>query len=356
MLLRHVSPYPWAGEFPPPHTFGLGIHFLPCVCGRKGRIFSSTPPAPPPPPPPYFLPSAPALGGPPPPSPSFILASSSKQNPFLTGPVRPARPPAGLGFHPLHLPARGGGRFEPARAAQDLPPLVSTIRGHGLEVPMITTDIVDAASPHVHTVLKAASDLGIRYYRWGGFKYSADGALAGQISAFHQRSAELAALNAEYKICAMYHTHSGVDLVGAPVWDIFEILKSLDPAAIGINYDIGHATVEGGFGGWIDSFRISQPYIRGIAVKDFLWKKENSDYQPAWVPLGEGMVRFPAFFSLLSQTSFDGPLQLHFEYPLAGADSGKRQLSGEPSQVFTAMKRDLRRLRQYLKNAGLNHA
>ena len=42
----------------------------------------------------------------------------------------------------------------------------------------------------------------------------------------------LAALNAEYKVCAMYHTHSGVDLVGAPVWDIFEILKSLDPAAI----------------------------------------------------------------------------------------------------------------------------
>jgi hypothetical protein len=64
----------------------------------------------------------------------------------------------------------------------------------------------------------------------------------------------------------------------------------------------------------------------------------------------------PAFFSLLAQTSFDGPLQLHFEYPLFGADAGKRQLSGDPTQVFAAMRRDLRQLRGYLNGAGLSHA
>jgi sugar phosphate isomerase/epimerase len=135
-----------------------------------------------------------------------------------------------------------------------------------------------------------------------------------------------------------------------------EILRSLDATAVGINYDIGHATVEGGLGGWIDSFRIAQPYIRGIAVKDFLWQKAQADFQPAWVPLGNGMVRFPAFFSMLAGTKFDGPLQLHFEYPLAGADAGKRQLTGDPAQVLAAMRRDLRRLRLYLKDAGLSHA
>ena len=122
----------------------------------------------------------------------------------------------------------------------------------------------------------------------------------------------------------MYHTHSGVDLVGAPIWDLVEILKGLNPAVIGIDYDVGHATVEGGLGGWMDSFRAAQPWIRGVAVKDFLWRKETADYQPAWVPLGQGMVRFPAFFAALAKTSFDGPLQLHFEYPLFGADAGRK--------------------------------
>ena len=283
------------------------------------------------------------------------VAIFSKHLQFLQG-AELAHAAAEIGFDGIDITVRFGGHVEPARVAEDLPPLVAIIRRQGLAVPMVTTDIVDAASPHARNVLKTLADLDIRYYRWGGFKYTSGQPLAAQIAAFHKRSAELAALNAEYKVCAMYHTHSGVDLVGAPVWDIFEILKSLDPTVIGINYDIGHATVEGGLGGWIDSFRIAQPYIRGIAVKDFLWQKESTDYQPTWVPLGQGMVRFPTFFSLLAQTSFDGPLQLHFEYPLAGADAGKRQLTGDPAQVFSAMKRDLRQLRIYLKDAGLSHA
>jgi len=289
------------------------------------------------------------------PSRNLKVAIFSKHLQFLQG-AELARAAAEIGFDGIDLTVRSGGHIEPARAAEDLPPLVALIRQYRLDVPMVTTDIVDSDTPHARAVLKTIANLGIRHYRWGGFKYAPNQPIAEQIQAFHKRSAALAALNAEYQVCAMYHTHSGVDLVGAPVWDMVEILKSLDPSAVGINYDIGHATVEGGLGGWIDSFRIAQPYIRGIAVKDFLWQKDKTDYQPAWVPLGEGMVRFPAFFSMLAQTPFDGPLQLHFEYPLFGADAGKRQLTADPTAVFSAMRRDLRKLRDYLKNAGFAHA
>lgn len=278
------------------------------------------------------------------------VAIFSKHLQFLQG-AELARAAAEMGFDGIDLTVRAGGHIEPARAAAQLAPLVNLIRQHHLAVPMVTTDIVDADTPHARDVLKTLNTLGIRYYRWGGFKYTADQPITSQINTFHKRSAALAALNAEYQVCAMYHTHSGVDLVGAPVWDMVEILKSLDPHAVGINYDIGHATVEGGLGGWIDSFRIAQPFIRGIAVKDFLWQKGHDDYQPAWVPLGQGMVRFPAFFSMLAKTNFDGPLQLHFEYPLFGADAGKKQLTADPMQVFAAMRRDLRQLREYLNHA-----
>lgn len=284
------------------------------------------------------------------------VAIFSKHLQFLGG-AELARAAAEIGFDGLDLTVRTGGHVDPARVAEDLPPLVSVIRQHGLEVPTVTTDIVDSSSPNTRTVLKSLNNLGIRYYRWGGFTYRADQPLSRQFEDFHRRSAQLATLNTEYKVCAMYHTHSGVDLVGAPVWDIFEILKDLDPNAVAINYDVGHATVEGGLGGWIDSFRVAESYIRGIALKDFIWQKgTRQNWDPAWVPIGQGMVRFPTFFSMLVKTAFDGPVQLHFEYPLGGADAGKRQISVDRQQVFSAMRRDLHQLRSYLRDAGLSNA
>jgi sugar phosphate isomerase/epimerase len=281
------------------------------------------------------------------------IAIFSKHLQFLSG-AELANTAAEMGFNGIDLTVRAGGHVDPASAEDNLPPVVALIRRHGLDVPMVTTDIVDATSPNVRTVLKTLADLGIRYYRWGGFQYRSDQPLARQLDAFHQRAAKLALLNKEYKVCAIYHTHSGVGLVGAPVWDIFQIISDLDPNAVAINYDVGHATVEGGLGGWIDSFRLTEDRIRGAAFKDFHWQKDPKGiWNPAWVPLGQGMVRFPMFSSMLAKTDFDGPVQLHFEYPLGGAEAGKRQLAMGQERVFSAMRRDLHQLRLYLRNAGL---
>jgi len=284
------------------------------------------------------------------------VAVFSKHLQFLKG-AELASAAAEMGFDGIDITVRPGGHVDPARAAEELPPLVSLIRQNGLDVPMVTTDIVDAASPHARNVLKTLDTLGIRYYRWGGFKYDAGQPFSRQLEAFRRRSDGLAALNADYKLCAIYHTHSGVGLVGAPVWDIFQILNGLNRDAVAINYDVGHATVEGGLGGWIDSFRLAEPYIRGVAFKDFFWQKDaRKGWEPAWVPLGQGMVRFPAFCSMLAQTSFEGPVQLHFEYPLGGAEAGHRAITVARDQVFSAMRHDLHQLRAYLNAAGLSHA
>ena len=283
------------------------------------------------------------------------VAVFSKHLQFLTG-ADLARAASEIGFDGIDITVRRGGHVDPSRAAEDLPPLVSIIRKQGLDVPMVTTDIVDTASPNARRVLSALAQLGIRYYRWGGFKYWDDRPFASQLDDFHRRSAQLATLNAEYSVCAIYHTHSGAGLVGAPVWDIFQVLKELDPNAVAINYDAGHATVEGGLGGWIDSFRLASNYVRGVAIKDFIWKVDkHGDWAPAWLPLGQGMVHFPEFFSLLANTAFNGPVQLHFEYPLGGAENGNRQLTIPREQLFSAMGRDLHRLRAYMRDAGLSN-
>src|SRR5205807_1446591 len=183
---------------------------------------------------------------------------------------------AAMGFDGIDLTVRKGGHVEPERVKQDLPPLVALIRANGLEAPMVTTDIVDVETPFAEDILKTLAELGIRQYRWmpsGGFKYTAAEPYPAQLERFKARIAKVAALNGRYNIGAMYHTHSGVNLVGASIWDLYILLKDFDPKTVGINYDVGHATIEGGTGGWINSFRITGPHLRGIAVKDFVWAK-----------------------------------------------------------------------------------
>src|SRR5260370_6809259 len=92
----------------------------------------------------------------------------------------------------------------------------------------------------------------------------------------------------------MYHTHSGIGLVGASIWALHIVLKDLDPQAVGVNYDIGHATVEGGLGGWINSFRITGAHLRGVAVKEFPGGEEApGDMKGAGTPPGQRVVPPP---------------------------------------------------------------
>ena len=249
---------------------------------------------------------------------------------------------AEIGFDGIDITVRDKGHVEPAVVAQELPRLVGIIRKHGLEVPMITAGIVDADSPHAEDILKTMSSLGIRKYRWGGFKYDLKQPMAPQFEELRRRIQKLAALNAKYQVTAMYHTHSGVGQAGASVWDLYMLLKEFDPKSVALNYDIGHATIEGGLGGWIHSLRGCAPYIAGVAVKDFLWQKNAKGVWNAdWCPMGEGMVHLPQFFQQLNALQFSGPVQMHVEYKLGGAENGNTTISLSKEQVFAAMKKDL---------------
>jgi L-ribulose-5-phosphate 3-epimerase len=271
------------------------------------------------------------------------VAIFSKHLQFVQG-AELAGAAAELGFDAIDITVRKGGHVAPERVKQELPPLVATIRQRGLEVPMITTDIVDAETPFAEEIVRTASELGIRRYRFGGFKYAADRPYPAQLEAFRPRLERLAQMNSKYQSCAMYHTHSGVGLVGASIWDLHLLMRGIDPKLMGVNFDLAHATIEGGIGGWINSFRISGAHVRGIAVKDFVWARDaKGKWKEKWVPLGEGMVHWPEFFAMLAAGDFAGPVQVHYEYPLGDAREG----------IYAAMKRDLGVLRNGLAKAWL---
>ncbi|MCS7315501.1 MAG: sugar phosphate isomerase/epimerase family protein [Bryobacterales bacterium] len=285
-----------------------------------------------------------------------VLCAFSKHFQWTSGIPEMAEILLTLGYEGVDLTVRPGGHVEPERVEEDLPRTVEMIRKAGLKLPMVTTRIVDARSPGVEPILKTCRALGIPLYRCDNFTYDFNRPLPTQLEDFRARLRELAALNRQYGVCAIYHTHSGPGRVGASMWDLYLLLKDFDTQALAINYDIGHATVEGGYGGWIHSARLLLPMTRGVAVKDFLWRKNDKGaWVPGWRPLGEGMVNFREFFAMLRQSGFAGPIQLHMEYPeLGGAARGDRSVDIPRPKLLELMRRDVETLKGWLHEAGLS--
>ncbi|MGC8793629.1 MAG: sugar phosphate isomerase/epimerase family protein [Bryobacteraceae bacterium] len=284
-----------------------------------------------------------------------VICAFSKHFQWTSGIAEMAETMRSLGYEGVDLTVRPGGHVEPQRVADDLPNAAETIRKAGLKLPMITTRFTDARSPEVEPVVKTCAALGIRLYRCDTFTYDGRRPLPVQLEEFRGRVKELAALNRSYGVCAIYHTHSGPGRVGASMWDLYLLLKDVDPDAVAVNFDIGHATVEGGYGGWIHSARLLLSISRGVAVKDFLWRKnEKGTWVPGWRPLGQGMVNFRQFFALLKQSGFSGPLQVHMEYPeLGGAARGDRTVEIPREKLLEFMCHDVDTLKGWLREAGL---
>jgi sugar phosphate isomerase/epimerase len=241
---------------------------------------------------------------------------------------------------------RKGGTIEPPQAEAELPKLVEALKKNGLELSVVASDVDDAKDPLTRSVLRAASELGIKHYRLKHYYYDLSKPIAPQLEAIKAQVRDLAALNSELNIQGSIQNHSGKTYVGAPVWDIWELLKGHDNKAIAAYFDIGHATLEGG-NCWPLHAKLIEPMLGVVSVKDFFWKRRDQNeaggqksraknaWRSEWCPLGEGMVQ-PEFFTFLKSTAFSGPISQHFEYEL-----------GTGREMIQAMKKELGVLKQW---------
>ena len=176
-----------------------------------------------------------------------------------------------MGYDGLDITVRPyPGHVDPTKVAQDLPPFVNAIRKHGIQVSTITCPITDADSPNAEQILQTASSLGITHYWWGTFRYDTSKPVMEQLDALKPRVEKLAALNAKYKMKAMYHTYEGDMTVGAAIWDFLYVLKNFDPAYVSFHYDVGHMVVAGGGNTWALNLRAAGPYVGGVSAKDYI--------------------------------------------------------------------------------------
>lgn len=257
---------------------------------------------------------------------------------------------AETGFDGLDLTVRPGGHVVPERVAEDLPRAIRAARDAGLVVPMITTAINDSRHPHTEPILRAASAEGVGFYRMGYLSYPDDVPVAEALERIRPRLRDLAYVNERFGMHGGYQNHAGVR-VGGPVWDLYLLLRDLDPRWIGVQYDIRHATVEGG-NSWPLGLRLLAPHVRTTDIKDFHWVKNEDRWVIRNVPLGEGMVDFRRYFEMVRQLGISGPISVHYEYPPL---EGRNELPPRERrrESIGLMRRDLHHLRSLLRDAGL---
>jgi sugar phosphate isomerase/epimerase len=224
----------------------------------------------------------------------------------------------GLGFDGLDLTVRPGGHVAPERVGVDLQKAVADARAEGLSVPLISTAITGATSPHAEAILAAAAHDDVRKIKLGYWSIPKGGTLREAMDKARRELDGLEKLAETYHVTLGIHNHSGPGYVNCMPAVIWTLVRDRDPNRIASYFDAGHAAVEGGNGGWSQGFDLLAPHIRLVAIKDFAWKSEPGKPKTVWhdqqVPLRDGIVPWPAYFERLSKASFDGPISLHSEY------------------------------------------
>lgn len=269
-----------------------------------------------------------------------------------TGFEESGRIAASLGLDGLDLTVRPGGHVLPERVEEDLPRAVEAIRRGGSSVPMMTTAINDPRDERTEAILRTASQLGIKYYRMGYYHYEEKTEIEATLAEAEAKMRGLAQLNEKYGMKGDYQNHAGRNYFGASLWDLWAVLSKIGSNAIGVQFDLRHATVEGSQN-WPVDFRAVAGSVHSIVTKDFRWNCTKGQEGVEDVALGQGITNFPEFFRTLKGRSWRGPISLHLEYPLGGADQGRRELTIPTSEVLDAMKRDLGVLKNWLREAGL---
>ena len=256
-----------------------------------------------------------------------------------------AKVAAELGFDGLDLTVRPGGHVEPEQVETDLPNAIEAMANAGLLSIMMTTVVTNAEDEVHQRVLNTAADQGIQFYRMGSLRYQQGKSWRENLDAYRKDMEGLAALNKEHGLHGAYQNHAG-KRVGSYIPDIVYLLEDLDPKWSGCQFDIRHATVEGGRA-WPMAVEWLREYLSTIVIKDFIWAKhpKTGQYSVMNTPLGEGMVDFVGYFKLLRQWNIHPVVSLHAEYELGGANKGERELKISKRQVYKALKKDLQTLR-----------
>jgi sugar phosphate isomerase/epimerase len=228
------------------------------------------------------------------------------------------------GIDSFDLSVRPKGRVEPERGTDDLTRGIDTGQTYNLSTEMMVTSITDSNDSSTEKVLSTAAKLGIKHYRLGYYDYDFSRGISQSMQEIGKRLESLAQLNKTVGIQGGYQNHSGTRF-GAPVWDVWDLIKNLPVEVLSSQFDVRHAVTEGA-SSWILALRLLGKNIGSLAIKDFTWQVTNRKAQVGSVPRGEGIVDFDLFIRTIKELNIVAPISLHIENPLLSQEEEKLTL------------------------------
>lgn len=259
-------------------------------------------------------------------TPEYHVFSKMFQPPVLRGPEELCDLLAAAGCDGVQWTVRPGGHVEPARAKEDLPRLVRIAAARGLKCRTICTAIADPAAPEAEELLRVAADCGVEMFRPAYLLYDEPRESPREsLERFRRAFAGFAALGARTGVKATYQNHSpwwGPRVFGSVVWDLWECLRDLDPADVGLEFDPMYAFFQTG-GAWRHGFGLVAPWIAALDLKDFRYappREPGRPFEIGMVAAGKGVVPWDEVRELVAAHAPRVPRILHFEWAFDKAD------------------------------------
>jgi sugar phosphate isomerase/epimerase len=247
---------------------------------------------------------------------------------------------AEAGLDGIDPPVRPDGEVLPERVEEDLPKYAEALRKHNKQLLLLTTAITSPASPNAEAILRTAKKLGVQYYRLGFTERQKDVPIEKQLNEIKTGLKDLAALNKEIGITAMYQNHSpsGRSYVGGNLDDLATLVNGFNPDQIGVAFDIGHALVVHGKD-WRPYFEKIKSHLKVAYVKDV-------KIGGRWLRFGQGDIGSTGYFKILKEMNYHAPISMHIEFDWT--DKGKTKTR---EALVGALKESAQVLRKWLADA-----
>lgn len=249
---------------------------------------------------------------------------------------------AEVGLDGIDCPVRvKSGEIMPEKAEDEMPRYAEILKKHKCSMIFITTDILGIDTPNAEKVLRTAKKLGIRYYRLGFTTYPKDQSPAALIAEQRAKFKDLAALNRELGLTAIWQNHSPSNktnlYLGGDLNTMEALMEGFSPKEIAVAFDLGHALVVHGQE-WKLHFNKLKPHFGLAYVKDVNLSREGTK---KFCAFGEGEFSKSDYFKELKAMGYAQPLSVHIEYEWAAKNEMTRE------NLVKVLKQSIQHTRQW---------
>jgi sugar phosphate isomerase/epimerase len=228
----------------------------------------------------------------------------------------------GMGFEGVDLTVMPGGHVDPSKYMVQMDRAFQMFQDASLDVPMVSTIFTSASQPFAYQVLYVSAEFGARFCKLGA--WPPPNGVPGQNPAFRTALLkndlnQLAATSLQCRIASLIPNHAG-SYPGRSMKELDALMPAMGKAVLGYCFDPAQSVIESrSADGWESELKTALPRLGAVSLADVSIPKDQADATPVPCPLGEGVIDWKKFFSILAEANFRGPLSLRQDYAAGNA-------------------------------------